>query len=642
MTTSTPNEPVPDTPQKLPPPPAHDGGPALFILTLVVMTVSLGIGYSASLGKASVLGAMVGLFCVMATFGGSLGSDLRRLAWLAPLTVFAACVPRALGNWNSFAGVLVLILVIFGLSLFPAVIPKFRLLGLGVGYAAVAGYGIALPAGTSELHIVMAVLLGLAIAVAVRVLAGISDPTKPTRVAVATPLRTSDFTTVDIIRSWMVDRPSTWTTTVLTESLRFRRAVDLLRAQAARPTTQTPEKLGIAAALTAVTADAAAVADLVEAHHPDGHPHTKQDSADDSSSRPALTDNPTIPDDPRLTPASRALVATAEGHLDTIRQAATNRDTTPLPQVKELRSAFLRARVTAAIRPDSPELHQGLAKAVGILAAWGTGLQVAQPFFANTFFNAVVSMLQPTWTETLRRIGYRLLGCAIAIVLVVLAAVWLPEAMMALIAVIGLFALTWFMFSHPIVSNAGGVAMTVALTATTRHLDPLSTLVHVILMLLVAGVIVLLVSLPSVLRSRRTTVQDALSSANDRLLELLSEIETDDEPDDSTRFGIFVRATEISDQLRGSGAAMAPEQRARVESAADIIDMLTLVTVIYRDRTPTGTAFRDTITRTREILGGPTSRSRALAHDDSTADGVDIRIVRCARELVRLRATAYE
>ncbi|MGW0039716.1 hypothetical protein [Gordonia sp. NPDC003376] len=636
MTTSTPNEPVPDTPQKLPPPPAHDGGPALFILTLVVMTVSLGIGYSAGLGKASVLGAMVGLFCVMATFGGSLGSDLRRLAWLAPLTVFAACVPRALGTWNSFAGVLVLILVIFGLSLFPAVIPKFRLLSIGVCYSAVAGYGIALPTGTSEFHIVMAVLLGLAIAVAVRVLAGIADPTKPTRVAVAAPLRTGDFTTVDIIRSWMVDRPSTWTTMVLTESLRFRRSVDLLRAQADRPTTQTPEKLGISAALAAVNADATAVADLVEARHPDEIDHKN------SAPQERLTDNPTVPDDPRLTAASRALVTKAEHHLATIRQAATDRDTTPLTRVKDLRSTFLRARITAAISPDSPELHQGLAKSVGILAAWGTGLQVAQPFFANTFFNAVVSMLQPTWTETVRRIGYRLIGCAIAVVLVVLAAVWLPAPTMALIAIIGLFTLTWYMFSHPIVSNAGGVAMTVALTATSRHLDPLATLVHVILMLLVAGVIVFLVSLPSVLRSRRTTVQDALSTATEKLLVLLSEIDTDAELDDSTRFAVFVRASAISDQLRGNGAAMAPEQRGRVESAANIIDMLTLVTVIYRDRTPTGTGFRDTIAHTREILGGPTAQSRGLAYDDATADGVDVRIVQCARELVRLRATAYE
>ena len=48
----------------------RDGGPFLFVLTLVVMAAALGVGTAIGLGKAAVLGALVGLFGVLMTFTG--------------------------------------------------------------------------------------------------------------------------------------------------------------------------------------------------------------------------------------------------------------------------------------------------------------------------------------------------------------------------------------------------------------------------------------------------------------------------------------------------------------------------------------------------------------------------------------------
>lgn len=592
-----------------------DGGPVLFGLTLIVMVVAIGIGHLAGLGKASVLAALVGLFCVLGSISGALRPDLRRLAWLAPVLLVAGCVPRALSAWNSFVGIAAIAAIVFVIALAPAISERLRVATIGITYAVIAGYGVALPEGTPETHIVAAVALGIGIAVAARLLIGVADPSAHTRQQLAAPFIDTDIDTVDVLRSWLLDAPTTWTTEVLDAGLRYRRIITLLTAHGTDRQTCAAHTHALRTTVATLNTIAAETAQRVLAQQPT--------TAATPTSSTRSVDLANLPE------RARTLATEALHQLARANHAATTRDTTPASGVDSLRSIYLRARLRSAMSPGSVELSHASAKSVGVLAAWATGLQLSEPALTNTYFNAIVSMLQPTWSQTLARVLYRLAGSAIAVVLVVSAALWLPAPVMLIVAVLGLFTLTWFLFSHPIVSNAGGTAMTVAITATTQHLQPLTTLAHLAIMLTVAAIIVVLASLPTLLTARKQSLTTLLHTAREATTALLDDLDTDQPRNPATQFATFLHGTHLARQIRTHSALLPDADQAAGTTIADDIEALTLLSTIYLDDKTTATEHRATVRAAQRLIRGDITETE-MSYDNTAAP-----LLLCVNDIAR-------
>ncbi|MEP9395028.1 hypothetical protein ABLE94_22610 [Gordonia sp. VNK1] len=538
-----------------------DAGPALLVITLIVMVTAGGIGMVSGLGRASVLAAIVGLFCLLPAFVGALRPDLRRMAWLGPCALVSATVPRFLASWHYAAGVAGLVAVLFVISLLPAAGTRFRVAAIGMSFIAIGGYGVALPVGTPDLDVVWAVALGIVVALTIRIIVGIADPSGRTREQIVAPLRPGGIDTVEVIGTWVSDRPSVWTTEVLARSFGYRRVVAMVTHLA--HTAPGAANCAVDRRLSVLGLQASAVADIVTARKTtDAVPVDLDLDSDGIAAVPEQMST---------------LLAQARTHLIAIQNCAFQRDATRVEGFGDLRRTLIGGRLASVLRPSPGVLAEALTKSVGIIVAAATGLQLAQPAFANTYLNAVVSMMQPTWAATVERVAYRLLGCIVAVVLVVATALLLPPPAMYLVALVGLFALTWFISSHPIVSNAGGVAMSVALTTTGRHTEPLDTLAQLAVMLGVASAIVIVVSVPAVIAMRRRTPASEAARAVGALVEALADIE-DATP--RTRLRAFVGASVASRRLRNEAYGMTSHDRDALLDLAGLIDAVVLLMLV--------------------------------------------------------------
>lgn len=596
--------------------PTPNPGPYLLIAALTVMIVAAGGGYLLGLGKTAVLAAMIAVYCLLATFAGALGPDLRRMAWLGPVVVVASSVPRFLGHWHYWAGVAGIAVVLFAVAMFPAAGSRFRMLSLGVSYTAIAGYGMALPDGTPTVRVVWAAMLGLAVALVLRLAIGAADPRAHTREQIAAPLTAPDVDTADIIRSWLLDRPSVWTSQVLAHSLGYRSALETLSREAAGLPDSQRARVGAARERLESAAAAVAAAVVARSGAADGSGADAGAVPEEAAGQPVAED---------ALPASiTELIDQARDHLAAVRAAATERDETPCDDLADIRRRLLRARWDSTFRPESGVLSEATTKAVGVFAAAGTGLPLSEPVFANTYFNAVVAMLQPTWSSTLQRVVLRLVGCLIAAVLVLLTAIYLPGWVMHLVALGALFTLLWFITTRPLLSTAGGVAVSIAVTADSRHLDPLETLATVTTMLVVASAIVLVISVPAMIRANRVGPDAAITAAVRGLtteLDLLARSGSD------AGFRVFVRAAAITQRLRRTALGWAEDDRNRALAVAGLIDALVLSAVLDRaDRSGPQLA----LTRIVRLLAGQ-QRSDVPASAGPAASAE-----LCARQLVDL------
>lgn len=532
-------------------------GPPLLVLTVAVIGVTSAAGLALGLGMASLLAAMVALFCLIASLLGSLWPDMRRLAWLGPWVVLAAAVPRFLASWHYWAGVAALVVALFLITLLQVAGPRYRIAVVGFSYAVIAGFGLALPTGTSDAAVLWAAVLGLGVAAVLRILLGWADPSRYTRDQLAAPLIGDDFDSVGVIDAWILDRPSTWTTGVLGGAFGYRRAVDT----AAHLSRALPpdSRVVVDEHLDALRDEARATAALVTARHPG--PVAAPPAAGPSEAHAPIS----------------GLLTEAREHLADVRRFALARDQTPWTEVTSVRRRLARARRSVALRPEAGVVSEATAKAVGVCAAAASGLQIVQPAFANTYFNAVVSMLQPNWSATFTRVIYRILGSIVGIVAVVLVAVYLPPAAMYVVAIAGLLVLIWFVTTHPIVSAAGAVAMSVALTSTGRHLDPLETLVHLLIIVAAASMIVLVVSIPSMIRAHRETPEQQIAAAVSGVDQVLAGLDSTG-PDG--RYRAFVLGSTYCQRLRGAAPGMAEPYRDIARETAALLDALVLIVVV--------------------------------------------------------------
>jgi hypothetical protein len=163
-------------------------------------------------GAAGIIGGLTGLFSLVAFMGGPLRADLRIAAVLGPLLVVAAAVPRLVAEASRPAAMALVVLLIFVAGLLPLLGPRFGNAGMGLGMTTVFGYGYAPVGGADHQQVVAAAVAGVAVALLLRTLMGISDPSKPTRDQVAEVLVADDpsAASATAFGTWLSDGKQGW------------------------------------------------------------------------------------------------------------------------------------------------------------------------------------------------------------------------------------------------------------------------------------------------------------------------------------------------------------------------------------------------------------------------------------------------
>ncbi|RZQ63283.1 FUSC family protein [Amycolatopsis suaedae] len=469
---------------------------ALPVIILVVVGGVTGLGFVAGLGGTAILAGLTALFCLIAAFGGTLRGDLRLLAGFAPALVLGAGVPRLLGEVSHWLAIAVLVLVVFAAGLVPALGQRYVTVGLGLGLASAFGYGFQLTGSASPPQVLGAPALAVAVAVVIRVLAGLRDPAGPARKALADALTGEAGAADRAARLWLTERPRRWSARVLGETLRYRAARDVLddRRHSFGDAAGSVER-----SLAAADEEAARIAELVRAR-----------------SAPADTQEPARPGVPGGLPgASGRWLDTVWSSLDAVRTAATERDESTVDLPKSLRRRVLAGELRGALSWRSAQLRHAVRVALGMAIALSVAtLRPGDPLTVS-FLMTTFAIMQPEWRDSLSKAWQRVagsLGGAVVLALVI----WLaPPAALLVIGVAALLVGIPMMTSKPMVFNGCVVLMSVGVNATNRHLDPAPVLVEYLLLIALAVVIGLLFGFAAVPGVRKPGAAERFTSAVD-------------------------------------------------------------------------------------------------------------------------------
>ena len=191
-------------------------------------------GWTFGLHTAAILSGLTTVFALVAASGESLRADLRRLAWFAPALALVMAGGPLLHSIPVLAGLLVA-LVVFGTGMLPALGENYRVPGRM--FAAATLVSTTTGIGTNEPAVVLfaAAACGAVFALVLRGLIGGSDPTRPTRAAVARTLTEHGPGIIErAAATWRLDGAPIWLGQVLAGAARFRAARETLLAQAQR------------------------------------------------------------------------------------------------------------------------------------------------------------------------------------------------------------------------------------------------------------------------------------------------------------------------------------------------------------------------------------------------------------------------
>ncbi|MGC7100494.1 FUSC family protein [Amycolatopsis lurida] len=519
-------------------------GLALPVIIVVVAGGVAGLGALAGLGGATVLAALTALFCLLAAFGGPLRADLRLLAGFAPALVFGAGVPRLLGEVSEWAAIGLLTVVVFAAGLLPVLGRRYVTVGLGLGMSSVFGYGFQLTGSASAAQVLGAPALAVGVAIVLRVLAGLRDPGKPVRDALAELLEGTG-SVEQAARQWFGDRPRRWTARVLAHTLRYRAARGVL------------EERGVA--VDSVEADR--VASLVRA----------RSTSDSSFSAPAP------PDD--LPGGTREWFTSMWDALGAVHKAATTRDESTVEVPRGLHRRVLDAELRAALSWKSAQTRHAVRVALGMFVALAVArLRPGDPLTLS-FLMATFAIMQPEWRDSLSKAWQRIAGSAAGAVVLALVIWLLPPSALLPVGLVAMLAGFPFMTSKPLLFNGCVVLMSVGVNAANRHLYPAPVLVEYLLLILLSAMIGLLFGFAAVPGVRKPSPEERLATAvadtRELLAHLAATLRGDADPRELAR--LFRRSARSQQDLLatepGSAEPTAP-QRDSLEDTADALRAL--------------------------------------------------------------------
>ncbi|MFF2620755.1 FUSC family protein [Oerskovia jenensis] len=423
------------------------GSPMLIVLMIVVVLPSVLLADAWGAGPVGIIGGLTGMFALVAFMGGPLRADLRIAAVMGPLLIFAAAVPRLVAETSRPAAIALVVVLVFVAALLPLLGPRFGNAGMGLGMTTVFGYGYAPTGGADHRQVIAAAVAGVAVALVLRILMGISDPSKQTREQVAAVLVADDpsAATATAFSTWLSDGRQRWLADALEGASRYRLALhtaDLLAAGS-------PDD-------TALRERAHELAEEMKAKTRRGNPVTAPLPA------PAVAEAP-------FTDASRA--------LDSVEQAIQKRDTTAVTLDRDRRHQLQDAVLHPAARLQSIQVRHALRTALAVLLMLliTSGLERGDPL-VSTALLTTFSILQTSWSGTVAKTRNKIIGLVSGSLTVAVVLLVVPSRYLTLVAVVALCLGLWYIVTRPALGSAFMVVVSVGFNSVTRDLNAVDLL----------------------------------------------------------------------------------------------------------------------------------------------------------------------
>lgn len=428
------------------------GDPVVLLLMIAAIVPSALLGAALGAGGVTVVGALVALFALIAFLGGPLRSDIRLAAVLAPFLLAAGVVPRLLSEVSQPAGIAAVVAIVFVGALLPILGPRFDSVAQGIGMVTLFAYGAAVTGSFEPHQLVLAVIAGLIVAFALRVLFGLSDPRKETRAAIAGVLDRQSPMTAGAFDTWVNDGAPVWLGEALEGAVRYRVA-----AQEAASVARVRGDAGALATLDVLSERAESLAEQMRA---------KGEATRAGAPAPVLDAD---------APAS---IQSAEAGLDMVAAALGHRDGESAHLTRAQRAAIRVAR-RPAVRPRSIQLRHAIRTAIGILVmlVLAAMLRPGDPLVATVLL-AAFGILQASWKQSLAKAWPRLVGVLVGAALVYVVFLTVPPGWLLPLSLVALVVGLWYMTAAPAIGYGCMVLVTVGLNVSTRHLDPTGTLLE--------------------------------------------------------------------------------------------------------------------------------------------------------------------
>lgn len=203
-------------------------------LVIVAVLVATAAGWAFDLTGPAVIAGLTAVFALVASGGQSLRSDLRRFTWFTPALVLVMAGGPLLVHIPVLAGLLVAF-VVFGSGMLPALGEHYRVGGQTFAAATLVSTTTGIGSDQPPSVLLASALAGAAFALLLRVIGGVGDSTRATRLAVARTLTEPGPGVVEpAAAAWRADGSTTWLGQVLAGATRFRAARETLLAQAQR------------------------------------------------------------------------------------------------------------------------------------------------------------------------------------------------------------------------------------------------------------------------------------------------------------------------------------------------------------------------------------------------------------------------
>ncbi|MBC2933142.1 FUSC family protein [Nocardioides sp. zg-1228] len=540
------------------------GSPMLIVLMMIVVLPSVLLADHWGAGAAGIIGGLTGMFSLVAFMGGPLRPDLRVAAVLGPLLVVAAAVPRLVAEASRPAAIALVVLLTFVAALLPLVGARFANAGMGLGMTTMFGYGYAPMGGADHRQVFAAAIAGVVVALLLRILMGIADPSKPTREQVAAVLVADDVAgaTATAFSTWLSDGRQRWLADSLEAASDYRLAVRAAQVD------------GLAADdVAGLRARAEELAGELRAK-----PGRDKGGTADTSGEDAATAAVGAPAPRPVPSATDGPLADAVRALDTIERAVRERDTTPVELERTRRHELQDALLHPSARLTSIQLRHALRTALAVLLMLiiTSGLERGDPLVSTSLL-ATFSILQASWSDTATKTRNKIVGVVAGSLTVAVVLLVVPSDLLVAVAAISLCLGLWYVVTRPALGNAFMVVVSVGFNSVSRDLDPVALLVQyvgltasAVLVGVVLGFTVIPRFRPAPLRRRIETAAEATATA-------LRASSDGSRPMGAEVITLFRDAARTQDDLVPDREDLDERQRAELDTLRTVLGDLTVL-----------------------------------------------------------------
>ena len=565
------------------------GSPMLIVLMIIVVLPSVLLADSWGAGAAGIIGGLTGMFSLVAFMGGPLRADLRVVAVMGPLLVFAAAVPRLVAEASRPAAIVLVVLLTFVAGLIPLLGPRFANASMGLGMTTMFGYGYAPVGGADHQQVIAAAVAGVVVALLLRVLMGISDPSKPTREQIAQVLVADDTgsATASAVGTWLSDSRERWLARVLEGASRYRLALR--------------------------------TAELAHAGGPDDVARLRaraQQLAEELKAKPARdrpveVSVPLAPSAVAETPLSDAARA-----LNAVEQAIQEHDTTTVQLERDRRHQLRDAVLHPSARLQSIQVRHAFRTAFAVLAMLliTSGLERGDPLISTSLL-ATFSILQASWSDTATKTRNKVVGVVAGSLTVAVVLLVVPSRYLVIVAAVALCLGLWYIVTRPALGNAFMVIVSVGFNSVTRDLNAVNLLTQYVALTACAVIIGVGLGFTLIPRFRPAPLRRRIESATEATATALRASLSSTDSQRPQEIALFRDAVRMQDEL-------VPDRERLDDTQVEELDALRTG---LRDLTAlagTTELTRDELDQVLQALS-PDDRTGGAEQDDTALEAAD-------------------